>query len=199
VLIKTFFYQFRLIPFIFHIITIKIMTNTMSTESKCRALLIRLSCDKLLKCRRSPDVLKRQIQILSVLKHAHDENARFEPECSHLLQKRAPRLVVTFEQAPIQRLQPSTSTSSYLSTSTSKTTSKLAQQENKDREVPTSQSMEQIEFDEQECIEEDGGSMARKRKNHSKVDAVSSEKRHCDKESPSSSHGTSSNSPSNSY
>jgi hypothetical protein len=170
------------------------MTNTMSTESKCRALLIRLSCDKLLKCRRSPDVLKRQIQILSVLKHAHDENARFEPECSHLLQKRAPRLVVTFEQAPIQRLQPSTSTSTT-------TTLTLAQaQENKDREVPTtSPSMEQIEFDEQECIEEDGGSMARKRKNHSKVDAVSSEKRHCDKESASSSHGTSSNSPSNSY
>jgi hypothetical protein len=171
----------------------------MSTESKCRALLIRLSCDKLLKCRRSPDVLKRQIQILSVLKHAHDENAKFEPECSHLLQKRAPRLVVTFEQAPIQRLQPSTSESSSLSKSTSTTTSTLAQaQENKDREVPTSQPMEQIEFDEQECIEEDGGSMARKRKNHSKVDAVSSEKRHCDKESPSS-HGTSSNSPSNSY
>uniref|UniRef100_A0AC34FNN8 Uncharacterized protein n=1 Tax=Panagrolaimus sp. ES5 TaxID=591445 RepID=A0AC34FNN8_9BILA len=150
----------------------------MSTESKCRALLVRLSCDKLLKVRRSPDVLKRQIQILSVLKHAHDENARFEPECSYLLEKRAPRLVVTFEQAPIQRISPSTSSPSSTSTSSSTSMTNNAV----DREVPSSPVMEQVEFDEQECIEEDGGSMARKRKNHSKVDAVSSEKRHCDKE-----------------
>uniref|UniRef100_A0A914R7J0 Uncharacterized protein n=1 Tax=Panagrolaimus davidi TaxID=227884 RepID=A0A914R7J0_9BILA len=122
---------------------------------------------------------------------------RFEPECSHLLQKRAPRLVVTFEQAPIQRLQPSTSTSSLSKSTTTPSTLAQQQEKNKDREVPISPSMEQIEFDEQECIEEDGGSMARKRKNHSNVDAVSSEKRHCDKESPSS-HSTS-NSPSNSY
>jgi hypothetical protein len=154
---------------------------SLSPEAFIRGRLIRLSCDKLVKVKRTPDVLRRQIQILSVLKQAHNPCARFEPECSDLLRPRAHRLVVVMEQAPIQRLPTSPSTSSL-----------ALEKKEDDREVPSDSSMDQVDTDDQEPIEEDGSSMARKRKNHSNVDSIGTEKRHCDKEPASASSSSSS-------
>ena len=47
------------------------------SEAVIRQRLIRLSCDKLLKAKRVSGGLGRCLQVLTVLKHAHDDSARF--------------------------------------------------------------------------------------------------------------------------
>jgi hypothetical protein len=152
-------------------------------EAVIRQRLIRLSCAKLLAFKKSSEGLRRSLQILTVLKHAHSDEARFEPECSDLLHPQPHRLVVILEHAPPQRI---TSSSSPPPTLSSPPTSDI-----NDHIVPSTDNNEEpieIEIYENnendsmmEMDDEDGTSMARKRKNHtSNILDYNGEKRHCE-------------------
>uniref|UniRef100_A0AC35GBH5 Uncharacterized protein n=1 Tax=Panagrolaimus sp. PS1159 TaxID=55785 RepID=A0AC35GBH5_9BILA len=175
-------------------------------EAVIRQRLIRLSCAKLLAFKKSSEGLRRSLQILTVLKHAHSDEARFEPECSDLLHPQPHRLVVILEHAPPQQcsdlLHPQphrlvvilehappqriTSSSSPPPTLSSPPTSDI-----NDHIVPSTDNNEEpieIEIYENnendsmmEMDDEDGTSMARKRKNHtSNILDYNGEKRHCE-------------------
>jgi hypothetical protein len=150
-------------------------------EAVIRQRLIRLSCAKLLAFKKSSEGLRRSLQILTVLKHAHSDEARFEPECSDLLHPQPHRLVVILEHAPPQRITSSPSPPPTLSPPTS---------DINDHIVPSADNEESIEIEiyennendsMMEMDDEDGTSMARKRKNHtSSILDYNGEKRHCE-------------------
>jgi hypothetical protein len=50
-------------------------------EAVIRQRLIRLSCAKLLAFKKSSEGLRRSLQVLTVLKHAHSDEARFVNFC----------------------------------------------------------------------------------------------------------------------
>uniref|UniRef100_A0A7E4V994 Uncharacterized protein n=1 Tax=Panagrellus redivivus TaxID=6233 RepID=A0A7E4V994_PANRE len=140
-------------------------------ESRLRNRLIKLSCNKLVDLRRSSSPLRRSLHVLAVLRGAHAANAKFAPECSDLLNK--PRTVVTLKLAPPQRLRASS-----ICAPTPPPAPIVVPQKPEIKETLYSSYTDE---EQTELIpQNDGGSMARKRKAIiPNVDAdIAAEKRH---------------------
>jgi hypothetical protein len=170
------------------------------SEAVIRQRLIRLSCAKLLAFKKSSEGLRRSLHVLTVLKHAHSDDARFEPECSDLLRPQPNRLIVILEPAPLQRLSCPPPPSPLISSSNS--IDRIVPEEDENIEIDSisessfdsesSLLMMMMETDDEGEEEEDGTSMARKRKNHANSFLEYGEKRHCDSTSENSSSSDSS-------
>jgi hypothetical protein len=164
------------------------------SEAVIRQRLIRLSCAKLLAFKKSSEGLRRSLHVLTVLKHAHSDEARFEPECSDLLRPQPNRLVIILEPAPLQRIPSSSPPSpSPLINVVDRIVPSTENDENDEPIEIDSSNEEEIMM---ETDDEDGTSMARKRKNHTSTFFLdyNGEKRHCENSFDNSNNSTSTSS-----